>query len=38
VSWDPYLDEEHGVLRNRLGITSPEELAAAEADISLPGR
>jgi cell filamentation protein len=34
VSWDPYLDEEHGVLRNRLGITSPEKLAAAEADIT----
>lgn len=32
--WDPYLDDEHGVLRNRLGITSPEELAAAEADIT----
>ena len=35
MSWDPYLDLEHGVLRNRLGITDPAELAQAEADITL---
>src|SRR5580765_8041528 len=35
VSWDSYLDLEHGVLRNRLGITDPAELAQAEADITL---
>jgi cell filamentation protein len=34
VSWDPYLDGEHGVLRNRLGLMSSEELAAAESDIT----
>jgi cell filamentation protein len=33
VSWDPYLDLEHGVLRNRLGLTDPGELARAEADL-----
>lgn len=31
MSWDPYLDLEHGVLRNRLGITDPKTLAASEA-------
>ena len=31
---DPYLDPVSGVLHNRLGITDPEELARAEADIS----
>lgn len=30
---DPYLDAAHGVLRNRLEITDPHELAQAEADI-----
>jgi cell filamentation protein len=34
VSWDPYLDLEHGVLRNRLGITDPAELARIEAGVS----
>jgi cell filamentation protein len=34
VSWDPYLDLQHGVLRNRLGLTSVDDLAAAEADIT----
>jgi cell filamentation protein len=33
VSWDPYLDLEHGVLRNRLGLTDPGDLARAEADL-----
>ena len=31
VSWDPYLDLEAGVLRNRLGITDPEQLRRAES-------
>ncbi|MFI5527058.1 Fic/DOC family protein [Kitasatospora sp. NPDC051853] len=31
---DPYADPASGVLRNRLGITTPEALAAAEADIT----
>lgn len=34
MSWDPYLDLEHGVLRNRLGITDPDALADAESDLS----
>ncbi len=34
MSWDPYLDLQTGVLRNRLGITDPDELARAEADFS----
>jgi len=34
VSLDPYLDLEHGVLRNRLGITDAAELAAVERRIS----
>lgn len=33
MSWDPYLDLEHGVLRNLLGITDPAELADAEAAL-----
>lgn len=33
MSWDPYLDLEHGVLRNRLGITERAELARTEADL-----
>ena len=31
---DPYLDPETGVLRNRLGISDPDELEAADADFS----
>lgn len=31
---DPYVDPRTGVLRNRFGITDPDELRAAEADIS----
>ncbi|WP_369184162.1 Fic/DOC family protein [Streptomyces sp. Y1] len=31
---DPYADPDSGVLRNRLGITDPQALAAAEADIT----
>jgi len=34
VSWDPYLDLEAGVLRNRLGLTDPEQLRRAEAGLS----
>lgn len=34
MSWDPYLDLEHGVLRNRLGITDRRELAQVEADLT----
>jgi cell filamentation protein len=34
VSWDPYLDLDHGVLRNLLGITDPEALARAESDYT----
>jgi len=34
MTWDPYLDLEHGVLRNRLGITDPEALRTAEADYT----
>lgn len=31
---DPYVDPRTGVLRNRLGITDPDELRVAETDIS----
>ncbi|MFJ8628176.1 Fic/DOC family protein [Kitasatospora sp. NPDC093550] len=31
---DPYADPDSGVLRNRLGITDQQQLAAAEADIT----
>jgi cell filamentation protein len=31
---DPYLDPASGVLRNRLGITDPKELAQVEAALS----
>jgi cell filamentation protein len=34
VSWDPYLDLDNGVLRNRLGIGDRTELARAEADLT----
>jgi cell filamentation protein len=34
VSWDPYLDLQSGVLRNRLGITDAAELAHAEAELT----
>jgi fido (protein-threonine AMPylation protein) len=34
VTWDPYLDLETGVLRNRLGITDPAELRRVEASFS----
>jgi len=34
VSWDPYLDLDTGVLRNRLGISNPAELTRAEADLT----
>jgi cell filamentation protein len=35
VTWDPDLDLEHGVLRNRLKITDPDALAAAEAAVTM---
>lgn len=31
MSWDPYLDLEHGLLRNRLALTDRAELARVEA-------
>ncbi len=34
TGWDPYLDLEHGVLRNRLGITDPGELSRVEAELT----
>jgi cell filamentation protein len=34
VNWDPYLDLETGVLRNRLGITDHATLAEAESDLT----
>jgi cell filamentation protein len=34
VSWDPYLDLQHGVLRNKLGSTDPGELAQIEAELT----
>jgi len=33
TDWDPYLDLDAGVLRNRLGITDPAELSRAEAEL-----
>lgn len=34
MSWDPYLDLQSGVLRNRLSITDAAELAHAEAELT----
>lgn len=34
MSFDPYLDLAHGVLRNRLGLTDAARLAAAEAELT----
>jgi cell filamentation protein len=34
VNWDPYLDLESGVLRNRLGITDRAELTRVEAVLT----
>ena len=34
MSVDPYTDPATGLLRNKLGITDRDELAAAEADIT----
>ncbi len=34
MSLDPYLDLASGVLRNRLGITDPDELAGVEATLT----
>lgn len=34
TGWDPYLDLDAGVLRNRLGITDAAELARAEAELT----
>lgn len=34
TDWDPYLDLDAGVLRNRLGITDAAELARAEAELT----
>jgi cell filamentation protein len=34
VTWDPYLDLQTGVLRNRLGITDRAELARVEASLT----
>lgn len=34
TGWDPYLDLSTGVLRNRLGLTDPAELARAEAELT----
>jgi cell filamentation protein len=34
VSWDPCLDLGSGVLRNRLGITDPDELRQVEATLT----
>ena len=34
MSWDPYLDLQAGVLRNRLGLTDPEQLRRAEAGLT----
>lgn len=33
TGWDPYLDLDSGLLRNRLGITDPAELSRAEAAL-----
>lgn len=35
MTWDPDLDLEHGVLRNRLKITDPGALAAAETAATM---
>jgi cell filamentation protein len=35
VSADPYVDPRTGVLRNRLGITDPRQLAIVEADVTM---
>ena len=34
MTWDPYLDLEHGVLRNRLGIADAATLARVEANVA----
>lgn len=34
MSWDPYIDLETGVLRNRLGITDAVELAQVESELT----
>lgn len=34
MTWDPYLDLEHGVLRNQLGITDADELRQVEAEFT----
>lgn len=34
TDWDPYLDLDAGVLRNRLGITDPAALSRAEAELT----
>lgn len=34
LGWDPYLDPDTGLLRNRLGITDPATLSTAEADLT----
>ncbi|MBW0092439.1 Fic family protein [Pseudonocardia sp. KRD-184] len=34
MTWDPYLDLDSGVLRNRLAITDRSELAQVEAELS----
>jgi cell filamentation protein len=34
VTWDPYLDLQSGLLRNRLGITDANELAHVEAELT----
>jgi cell filamentation protein, protein adenylyltransferase len=35
VTADPYVDPRTGVLRNRLGITDPRQLAVIEADVTM---
>src|SRR3954454_3029045 len=34
MTWDPYLDLQSGVLRNRLAITDPKRLRRVEADFT----
>ncbi len=34
MSWDPYLDLDHGLLRNLLGVTDAAELASVEAELT----
>lgn len=34
MSTDPYVDPDSGVLRNRLSITDPDELASVEAEVT----